>query len=69
MASGLDKLRADPRVEIVDDERPDGGNLIVTMHPGWTIDPMDPHHGVFGADTLTEAWRTLRSAVRVTVSA
>lgn len=62
--SSLDKLRADKRVEIVDDERSLGGNLIVTMRAGWTIDQMDPHAGVFGADTLSEAWKTLRSAVR-----
>lgn len=66
--SGIDKLRADKRVEIVDDERSDGGNIVVTMQPGWTIDPMDHHAGVFGADTLTEAWATLRSAVQFQVS-
>lgn len=60
--SSLDRLRADKRVEIVDDERPLGGNIIVTMRPGWTIDPRDQHAGVFGADTVTEAWETLRSA-------
>jgi len=60
--TGLEKLRADKRVEIVDDERLDGGNLVITMQPGWTLDPRDPHNGVFGADTLTEAWATLRSA-------
>lgn len=62
MSAGLEKLRRDRRVEIVDDERRDGGNLVVTMQPGWTIDPLVRHAGVFGADTLTEAWKTLRSA-------
>lgn len=65
MASGLAKLQADKRVEIVDDERPLGGNIIVTMREGWTLDPRDPHDGVFGADTLTEAWATLRRAVQL----
>ncbi len=60
--SGLAKLRADKRVEIVDDERSMGGNLVITMKPGWRLDPRDPHDGVFGADTLTEAWETLRRA-------
>lgn len=60
--SGIDRLRADKRVEVVDDERPDGGNIIVTMQPGWRLDPMDPHDGVFGADTVSEAWETLRRA-------
>jgi hypothetical protein len=64
MASGIDRLRADKRVEIVDDERPMGGNIIVTMREGWTLDPMDRNDGVFGADTLTEAWETLRRAVQ-----
>lgn len=63
--SGLDKLRADPRVEIVDDERAMGNSIIVTMAPGWTLDPRDPHDGVFGADTTTEAWTTLRRAMQV----
>jgi hypothetical protein len=60
--SGIDRLRADRRVEIVDDERQDGGNLVITMEPGWRLDPSDPSDGVFGADTLTEAWETLRRA-------
>lgn len=63
--TGLDRLRADKRVEIVDDERRDGGNIVVTMKEGWTLDPRDPHDGVFGADTLTEAWATLRRAVQL----
>ncbi len=60
--TSLDKLRADKRVEFVDDERPLGGNIIVTMRDGLTLDPLDPSDGVFGADTITEAWRTLRTA-------
>lgn len=60
--TGLQKLRADKRVETVDDERPIGGNLVIGMAPGWTLDPRDRHDGVFGADTLTEAWATLRCA-------
>lgn len=63
--SGIAKLRADKRVETVDDERQFGGNLVITMQPGWTLDARDPHDGVFGADTLTEAWATLRRAVEV----
>ena len=65
MTSSLDRLRADKRVEIVDDERPEGGNVIVTMRRGWSLDPRDPHDGVFGADTPTEAWAALRRAVQV----
>ena len=58
----LQKLRNDWRVESVDDERSIGNALIVTMKPGWTTDPLDQHAGVFGADTVTEAWKSLRAA-------
>jgi hypothetical protein len=60
--SSIDRLRADKRIEHVDDERSMGGYIIVTMRPGWRLDPMDPHDGVFGADDVTEAWATLRRA-------
>ena len=60
--TGLQKLRADKRVDTVDDERAIGNAIIVSMKSGWTIDPIDQHAGVFGADTLAEAWKTLRGA-------
>lgn len=63
--STMAKLRADRRVLHVDDERAFGNSLIVTMVDGWTIDRLDPHAGVFGADTVAEAWATLRAAVPV----
>lgn len=63
--TGIAKLAADPRVEFVDDERDMGNAIIVTMRAGWSIDPRDPHAGVFGADTIKEAWATLRSATLI----
>lgn len=65
MSKGLDKLRADPRVEFVDDERGIGNSIIVTMAPGWTLDPNDPHDGVFGGDTIKECRETLAKAVKI----
>ena len=62
--SGLNKLRADKRVQFVD-ERGTGNSIIVTMREGWTLDARDPHDGVFGGDTIKECLETLRSAVQV----
>jgi hypothetical protein len=65
VSKGLEKLRADKRVETVDDERKIGNSIIVGMAKGWTLDARDPHDGVFGADTLKEAWATLKTAVQI----
>lgn len=65
MGKGLDKLRSDPRVEHVDDERAMGNAIIVTLAEGWTLNPRDPHDGVFGADTLKECRDMLAKAVRI----
>jgi hypothetical protein len=62
--SALAKLRADKRVLHVDDERNIGNSIIVTMVDGRTLTPSDPHDGVFGADTASEAWQTLRRSVK-----
>ncbi len=60
----LDRLRRDPRVMFVDDERAIGNSIIITLREGWTIDPLDPHAGVFGGDTIAEVRETLRHAKR-----
>jgi len=65
MSKGLDKLRADPRVETVDDERGIGNSIIVTLAPGWTLNAKDPHDGVFGGDTMKECRETLARIVKI----
>lgn len=58
----LAALRSDPRVELVDDERTIGNGIIVTLKDGLTIDPIDPHAGVFGEDTVRACFDTLATA-------
>ncbi len=45
----LEKLKAHPRVEIVDDERSIGNSVIVTLKNGWRFNDEGEH--VFGEDT------------------
>lgn len=59
MSAVLDRLRADPRVQFVDDERSLGNSVIVTLHYGWRFD--DPGTHVFGEDTPTAALASLKS--------
>lgn len=54
----LDRLRADHRVEIVDDERAIGNSVIITLAKGWRFRDQGEH--VFGEDTPTKALRSLR---------
>ena len=50
----LDRLRKQPHVFAVDDERDEGNGVIVMLHDGWEFD-LDPGCGTRGFDTLTEA--------------
>lgn len=57
----LDAIRADARVEHLDDERAMGNNVILTLRQGWTFTAGEDNR-VDGADTPTDALRLLRSA-------
>ena len=48
------ELKADPRVEMIDDYRPDG--LMVSLKPGWIWDGQRS----FGVETVAEALRMMR---------
>jgi hypothetical protein len=61
MASALNKLRRDRRVEYVDDEREIGNGIIVTLRQGWTFDWIQDNR-VAGADTATDALKLLKQA-------
>jgi hypothetical protein len=61
MATPLERLRRDPRVEDVSDERGSGNGIIVTMR-GYTNDPLGACH-TFGEDTPSSALRYLRGCV------
>jgi hypothetical protein len=58
MTSILDRIRRNPRVELVDDERAMGNSIIVTLKTGWRFN--DPGEHVFGEDTPTECLRSLK---------
>lgn len=60
--STLEKLRADRRVECVEDARESGDGIIVSLKPGWTNDPLGGCH-TFGEDTPSRALQYLRDAV------
>lgn len=55
------KLRTNPRVEIVDDERNLGNGVIVTLRRGWTFS-FGEDNRVRGEDTLHEIWIAVRDA-------
>jgi len=57
----IDRLRACPRVEIVDDERAIGNGVIVTLKQGWTFD-WTCDNRVAGEDTVSAAIKLVRSA-------
>lgn len=59
--TGIDRLRANPRVEYVDDERSMGNGIIITMKQGWSFDPWQDNR-VIGADTVREAQEVVRRA-------
>lgn len=59
--STLYRLRADRRVECVDDEHGVGNGLIITLREGWSFDPLQDNR-VAGEDTLTAARNKLTSA-------
>ena len=59
----LTKIRADRRVEIVDDERAIGNGVIITLRQGWTFSAMEDNR-VAGEDTVSEALKLLRRAQR-----
>ena len=54
-------IRADARVQELDDERAMGNSVIITLRQGWTFTPGEDNR-VDGADTPTDALRLLRSA-------
>ena len=58
----LDRIRADRRVEIVDDERHVGNGIIITLRQGWSFS-IEIDNRVAGADTATQA-RTLLTTAR-----
>lgn len=41
------------RIQFWDDERDVDHGYIITLHYGWTVDPIG-HQGVFGEDTLKD---------------
>lgn len=49
------------RIEYWDDERREGNSLIITLHYGWSFDPIE-HEGVRGFDTVSEAKDAIRNA-------
>lgn len=55
----LDRLRADRRVEHVDDERAIGNSIIVSLRDGWCF--QEPGTHVFGEDTATAVRISMRS--------
>lgn len=57
----LSRLRADKRVQHIDDERNCGNGIIVTLARGWTFDALQDNR-VAGADTVTEAKMLVISA-------
>lgn len=61
MATTLDRIKADRRVEFVDDERSCGNGLLVTLKPGWTFDAMCDNR-VAGEDTVSALFATVRRA-------
>jgi hypothetical protein len=54
MSAILNRLRNNPMVEYVDDEREIGNGLIVTLRAGFSFDPMQDNR-VMGAESLLEA--------------
>lgn len=56
----LDRLRAHPRVEHVDDERAIGNSIIVTLKQGWSFGPNEDNR-VDGADTPSAALAMVRA--------
>ena len=58
----LDRLRRNPRVEIVDDERDMGNGVIVTLRKGWSFDPLQDNR-VAGEDTPRAALDMVRHAL------
>jgi hypothetical protein len=58
----LEKLKAHPRVEIVDDERSIGNSVIVTLKNGWRFNDEGEH--VFGEDTPEECLAAVKSRVK-----
>lgn len=58
----LDRLRRNPRVEIVDDERDIGNGVIVTLRKGWSFDPLQDNR-IAGQDTPRKALDMVRSAL------
>ncbi len=59
--STLDRLRRNPRVELVDDERDIGNGVLVTLRRGWTFTPGEDNR-VRGEDTLRQAGVEVRAA-------
>lgn len=57
----LAKLRADERIQWVDDERQIGNGVLVTLKQGWTWEAGDDVR-TRGEDTLTEMLRAMREA-------
>ncbi len=60
-AGTLDRLRAHPRVELVDDERAEGNSVIVTLRQGWSYSDGEDNR-VEGADSPSAALAMVRSA-------
>lgn len=59
MTTTLNRIRADKRVEHLDDERAIDNSIIVTLRQGWSFSQREDNR-VSGADTAT-ALRTLLS--------
>lgn len=59
--SAIDRVRAHPKVEIVDDERAVGNGVIVTLKRGWTWDQLVDNR-VSGEDTPTQMLEKLKWA-------
>jgi len=62
MAS-IRSLRAHYKVDLIDDERAIGNGIIITLAQGYSFDPWQDNR-VCGAETVQEAWLTLRYAAR-----
>jgi len=60
-AGALKLLKADKRIDIIDDERSMGNSLIVNLKDGWRFNDEGEH--IFGEDSAVEA---LESMKRVT---
>ena len=62
MNKTLEKLKNDPRVAYIDDERKNGNGIIVTLK-GWSVDHLTACH-TFGADSPTAALDYLKIGVK-----